>query len=223
MNSTNIFNEAERKAVENAIHDAEGQTSAEIVCAVATESGRYDRAEAVGGITLALIFLGLANLSTLTSGPGDWGGAAPSFGIQCVAVVIGFVGGNVLLSYVHSLRQFFTSRSQMDQEVERAAHGIFAARGLHRTSGRGGVLIYLSLYERQIYVLADEGAMGAGGKDLPESIRLATNGPLQSRDFSGALLAGIAQTVNLVKAKLPKQPGDQNELPNEVEIFHPRF
>ena len=61
MNALKVINESDRKVIEQRIGDIEQTTAAELVVAVATESGRYDRAESIAGIVLALVALGIAN------------------------------------------------------------------------------------------------------------------------------------------------------------------
>ena len=53
--ASQIFNDQERKRVDDAVAQAEKRTSAEIVPVVATSSGRYDRAEDIVGLFVGLI------------------------------------------------------------------------------------------------------------------------------------------------------------------------
>ena len=58
MNALKSLNSAQLEQIASAVQDAELKTGAEIVCAVTTESGRYDRAESIFGGLGAI--LGLA-------------------------------------------------------------------------------------------------------------------------------------------------------------------
>ena len=53
--ASDLFNKEQRKQVENAVTEAEARTSCEIVPVVATASGRYDRAEDMVGLWLAVL------------------------------------------------------------------------------------------------------------------------------------------------------------------------
>ena len=57
MNATKAFTDKELRDIESAVADAESRTSGELVCAVATESGRYDRAESIIGLITALVLV----------------------------------------------------------------------------------------------------------------------------------------------------------------------
>ena len=72
--ATSFMDQGQVAELEQAIAGVEQQTSAEIVCAVATESGRYDRAEAIFGILFAVLTLVVVNLVVITrdNGPDSW-------------------------------------------------------------------------------------------------------------------------------------------------------
>jgi uncharacterized membrane protein len=55
MDARSFLDAAGAKSVEDAVARAEARTSAEVVCVIATESGRYDGARALVGLVVALI------------------------------------------------------------------------------------------------------------------------------------------------------------------------
>ncbi len=57
--ASQFFNKEELRRIANAVEDAERQTSGEIVPAVTGVSGRYDRAEDLFGMVLALVLITL--------------------------------------------------------------------------------------------------------------------------------------------------------------------
>lgn len=223
MNHKQARSTAFREAVENAVSDAEKRTSAEIVCAISTESGRYDRAEGIGGILFSLIFLGMANWISTLSGEGSWAvNPGLAFGIQCGAVVIGFVLGNLFFSHVHFLRRLLVSQREMESECLRSAHYLFAARGLHKTEGKGGLLIFVSLFEHRIIIQTDQGILDVGGQELVDSIRDAATAELRSGRTLEAFTSAIETAVAGLEEKLPVSPDDRNELTDKLLVFHPR-
>ncbi len=114
LNARQYLNKGQQAAVVEAIALAETRTRAEVVCACATESGRYDRAESLAGLLFALLALAMANAALVDGGSdaGSWKRAATlPFSWQCLAVVAGFVVGSLAASYWHPLRRLFTSQS----------------------------------------------------------------------------------------------------------------
>ena len=121
MNANRFLTDAEKEKVENAIAEAEKATSAELVCAVATESGRYDRAESIVGLLFSLLALGVAEIlhAQVFVSEGSWssqGGIA--IGWQVLAVVIGFIVGSGLATYWFPLRKIFVGQKEIEEELD---------------------------------------------------------------------------------------------------------
>ncbi len=223
MIANQIVDKKLRREVEDGVKEAETRTSAEIVCAVATESGRYDRAESLGGLFFGLVLLVVVNLTAANPpGEGAWAVSGPSLAWQSIAVVLGFVAGNLWLSYSHSIRRLFTGRREMREESERAAMHVFASQGLHKTTGRGGLLIYVSLYERSVIVEADSGVMEAAGQELLDSMCEIASSELKAGNVSEAFTRAIAVAAGKLELALPVQEDDKNELKDHLLVFDTR-
>lgn len=223
VDARKLYTDAEREQIRQALQKAESMTTGEIVCAVASESGRYDRAEAVVGFALGLVLLGLLH-NLHSGGLGSWGGAQPlplawEVGVLCA----GFLAGNGLSSWFPTLRTPLVPRREMEEETMRAAWSVFSSRRLTSTAQRGGLLIYFSLFERRVVVLADQGALGALGQAGLEQVRGAAIAALRQGRPLPAMLDCIACAGSLLAEKLPcSQGGGENELADELVILHPR-
>ena len=97
VSAPKFVSEDGKQQIAAAIADAEKQTAAEIVCVVATESGRYDRAEAVVGIVVAVVALWFAHMVGQSWVLGQWDVGGLHLAWQVLAVVVGFVPGNTFL------------------------------------------------------------------------------------------------------------------------------
>ncbi len=219
------LSEAEREQVEAAVAEAEKQTSAELVCAVATESGRYDRAEGSWGLICAVLTLVLAS-TVFINAPAPPGGWNVDRGLtlmwQVAAVVIGFVAGSLLASYIHPLRRLLVSDQELKAETERAAWAVFAQRRMRSTRQQGGLLIYVSLFEHRVMILADDGILGPLGQAFLDQLRDEAVTHLRA----GRRLATFVETVRLATSRLveplPVEADDANELHNQLVCIHPR-
>ena len=224
-NATLVFDEQVCDEIEKSIKQLEQRTSAELICAVATESGRYDRAEAVGGFFIGLLSLGLLHVfyTIIYTESGAWTEEVfVPFGLECIALTAGFILGNILFSHVHSLRQIFASGKEMIRETSRAANLVFAAEGLRRTRDRGGLLIYVSLFERQVRILADDQIMEKLGQEFLDNVRDTATYELKEGYYSRAFTMAIEQAADQLEKELPVEPDDVNELPDRFLVFHPR-
>lgn len=225
MNATQSFTNDEIRRIEVAIADAESRTSGELVCAVATESGRYDRAESIVGLLTSLVTLGLAHLlhQFLTSSADGWSVTGLGFGWQALAVVLGFLAGSVLASYVHPLRHLCLSEREIDAEVRQAAWHVFGTAAIRGTVRRSGLLIYISLCERRVVILADECAAKALGEDQITTLRDGAVDRLRSAPLAEACMATITAAGKALAEHLPSdEASEENELSNHLLLFHPR-
>jgi uncharacterized membrane protein len=218
-----FLTEADRAAVEAAIAEAESRTGAEIVCAVATESGRYDRAEAIVGLVASLLGLGVVELAAAALAPaGAWEGVRPALWLQSLAVVGGWIGGTVLASYCHPLRRLFCSRAEMEAETGRAAAQVFVGQRLHASAHGGAVLLYFSLFERCLVVMPNEKATAVAGEGLAAEVRDIATRELAAGARAGAITAALRPIADRLAAAYPAPADNPDTHPNRVLLYHPR-
>ena len=223
MDARRFLNSEDSARLEQAVARAERSTAAEFVCAVATESGRYDRAESVVGLAVAVAALGLTHAILTRAPSGSWEPGSPvAVGWLALAVVAGWIAGSVLASYVHPLRRLFVGRHEIEEEVARSASHVFSVARLTSTRAHGGVLVYVSLFERRVVVLADSGAgtaLGAGGIEALRDLAVAR---LRAGDRMGTFAATVAAAAERLAPVLPATADNPDELPDALVVFHPR-
>ena len=226
MNASTALSDEQASQVAEAIGQVEARTSAEIVCAVATESGRYDRSEVLCGVVLAAISLVVAHtfrfFNQLEQGSFE---EVPALGPawQVGILVGGVVIGTVLASYWHGLRQVLVGSGIQREEVDRAATYVFATSGMTATRQGTGVLIYVSLFERRVVVLADHAALAVLGESGLETLRDTAVSHLKRGAMVDTFVETINQAADSLSEKLPADPGQNpDELANQVLRFHPR-
>jgi len=214
------FTPGDREQVSQRIAKLEKLTDAEVVCAAATESGRYDRAESLCGLAVGLVALISGNKIV---GMGGWDSSpALSLGLQVTVMVVGFVIGSVLASYWHGLRRLFVSQAEMAEEVNRSVHHVFSQQGVGGTKHRGGVLIYLSLFERRLEVRCDRAVMEKLSQPDLDAIRDAVLEKVRTGDAIGGLIAGLDRAETILAKALPATAAVVDALPNDLLVFHPR-
>ncbi len=219
-----LFSEQERKLIDDAVAEAESKTSGEIVPVIASQSGRYDRAEDLFGFSLALALLAIVWYFFQAAKPleGDW-----AQGVSLVVnlpyamgiLIIGFLLGIVIATWFPVLRHPFISNQEMKEEVEKAAAEAFQKFRLRRTRSATGVLIYISLYERMVRVMGDDAINGKlDQKDWDDICRTIQNG-FKEKQVAQSFKTAILKCGVLLETHFAIQPGDENELPNELKII----
>jgi putative membrane protein len=217
------MSDADHERVNRAVRDAESTTSAEILPVVVRSSGRYDRPEDVVGLCLAAVAVSVVwLLFPAPSGePGDWGGISPAWQLAglLAALLAGFVGGAFLASRVDWLRRLFTPGDQMRDEVYRRAREIFFDQRVHHTLGKGGVLLYVSLFEHRAAVIADRGIVDKLGQPRIDELCREFTRRLHERPLVDALCETIESAGKILAPHLPRAADDANELSDALVVI----
>lgn len=229
--ATELLSQQDKQRIESRIGEVESQRNVEIVCACSTESGRYDRAEGICGLVVAIIALCLANyvVYTLQTVPGSWATVQLHLGWQVLAVVLGFIAGNVMASYVHPVRRLFVSRKMLAQEVDRSAHSIVRLERISELSHWPGLLIYVSCFEKRLLVLENQQLEKIVQSEFIERLCTESTALLREGKFVDAFVHAIDRLDEQLKhAERSAIPGEADSNPdiqglhNHLLIFHPR-
>jgi len=145
------FEQTDTDELARTIREIEKSTDAEIVIVVRGRSGSYRHTDYLFGAVLA--FLGL--LFVLFS-PFDFHTYWVPFDVVAL-----FVAGAFISSRSDAIRRVLTSSTSRAKAARAGAAAMFYEAGIANTHAENGVLIYLSLLERQIEIIADRGVLKA--------------------------------------------------------------
>jgi putative membrane protein len=200
-----FFTKQERERIEAATAAVRARTVGEIEVAVVDQSSQYHEAELLGGIFLAsAVALVLAAVFFRAS---VWSFIPLAFLL--------FFPSHHLFRRMPVLKRVFVGRRRKDRAVKERALRTFYEKGLYRTRGNTGILFFLSLLERKVWVLADRGIHGKihqptlnkFAAQVSEGIREGRAGDALSDAIEGigALLATHYPSVGVRKGELPDQ------------------
>jgi len=201
------FTPEDEKRIAEAIRAAEQKTSGEIFCVMAAASSNYRFVPIARAALIALaVPLPLFYFTSL------W--AEQIYFVQ-IAV---FVACAMLFS-LPGLRLALVPRWIKRDRASVEAKRQFAARGLHLTSQRTGVLIFASIAERHVEIVADS---GINDKVAPEVWDRAVKAMIE-RIKQGRPVEGFLEAIRICGEVLAKHfpPGaiDKNELPNKLVLL----
>jgi putative membrane protein len=108
-----------------------------------------------------------------------------------------------------------TTRSDRDARVRTTAAATFVERGVTNTSRETGLLIFLSVLERRMELIADRGILDA--VPVLEWNQLLERTRHRAADTE-TLLEVLRQLEPLLTRYVPVRPGDRDELSNEVRF-----
>ena len=149
--------ELDRTIIATRVAALEARTGAQAITAVVGKSDSYPEAPwkafALGSGAAALAGV----VWQLTAG--GWPVDASQTGQ--VLLILGCGAFLALLAILFSpVARVFVDRTRRDLEVTQFAQALFFRRGMDRTRGRVGILLLVSLFERKVVILADEGFDG---------------------------------------------------------------
>lgn len=198
----------ERLRIEERIAEAEKCTSGEIVVMVVPSSYHYPFASLLGSSFLAIL-LGIA--VTLLAGKESMWFFLPVFGISFMIL-------HELTKRILFLKRLFVSKSDMKEEVEEAAIKAFYFRNINQTADHTGILLYISLFERKVRVIADKGINGKVDQEVWQEIVDTIVRGIRSKEPAGAIVAAVDRCGEILAGYFPLKADDRNELGNSLII-----
>ncbi len=197
------FDQSACDSLAHCVQEIEKTTDAELVIVVRGKSADYRRADYLFGVLIA--FIGLLLLLFL---PVDF----HTYWVP-IDVAVLFIGGALICSRSKTLRRLLTTEKFRNATVRTGAAAMFYEAGIANTNAEMGVLIYLSLLERRLELIADRGVL----KAVPP---LEWNENLFQLKHAGAnpdaetLLQALRKLGELLARDLPATGDNPNELPD---------
>jgi putative membrane protein len=189
----------------DAIGRAERLTSAEIVCALARRSSDYAYVPPLWAAFFALMTPWPLAVATDMS-------AKEIYAAQLAVFVI----AALLVSWA-PIRFLLTPRLVKRRRAERAAIEQFFTRGVARTRGRTGVLIFVSFAERYARIVADEGLDGRIDDAQWADALAPLLACLAEERCADGFVATIEECARLLAPVAPPGP-DGDELPDRIYV-----
>jgi len=200
------FTPEEKAKVEEAIHEVELASIGEVVAMIVDSSDRYPEAAVTGGVFLSsLVSLAVTKLFL--------GSALWYFILLQIFLFFPF---RFLLESSPFFKALFIGPRSKEERVQQRALQAFHEKELDKTRGQTGVLFFLSLYERKVWVLADKGIYEKIHQETIEGFAKAVSQGMKEGRGCDALCRAIRDAGHLLAKHFPSEPGDVNELPNKV-------
>jgi putative membrane protein len=213
MTPDRFFSQADLDAIQAAVREAEARTSGEIVPYVVERSDEYPSAvwkgAALGALLAPLVAFAVYRWS------GIWG--IPLAYWIALPALIGGALGYLLTAWLPPVRRWMAGEHVLEQRTRLRAAAAFLEQEVFRTRDRTGILLFLSLFEHRVVLLADSGIHKKVEEERWEAIthRLADE-IRRGRPGPGLVEAIRACGELLEKHGVERQADDQDELSNEL-------
>jgi putative membrane protein len=209
--------------VSDAVTAAEATTDGEIVTIVTARSDAYHDVAlhwAVLAMLLALTAVAIAPhfymglLDRLAGWQHEWT-TRELLTILLLFVSLKFLGVRLILAWM-PLRMALTPRATRARRVRRRAIELFKASAEKRTASRTGVLLYLSLAERQAEIVADEAIHRKVAPETWGDAMAALVDAVRDGRPGDGMAAAVARIGKVLAEHFPHTGTDPNELPDRL-------
>ncbi len=229
-----FFTSQEKELIKQAVEKAESSTSGEIAVMVVDESDSYREAAVLGSFVSSGLLALLAEIlytvsvyyNQVWTHSTAWSFAQIFFEIKNHITVWMYIPILFVLYFpcayfmkkLPGLKILFMSGRRIEEIVSERALRAFYEKGLYRTRDETGILIFISLLERRVWILGDRGIntrIPAGfWKDRSEEL----TGGIRKKSHGKAVVEIISQCGAELARHFPRKPDDTNELSDNVII-----
>jgi len=208
MKIENVFSKEDLGRIEAAVALAEERAPGEIVPYIVGRSDRYPEASwrgaAIGGAFGAAVWAVLSF--------GEW---AIDPTLPAIYTLGGAAAG-FLLARLAPIRRRLAGRRSLDRRVEQRARAAFLEREVFATTGRRGVLLFVSVFERRAAVLADAGIPVRSDGETWTDVTHAIAAGLEAGRPGEAISDAIARLGKILKRVSDPDAGETpDQLPNK--------
>lgn len=224
MPSPSYLSDEDHARISAAVAQAELTSAGEIVTILAERSDGYaDIALAWSALValLALVVLAIAPdfyLGLYDRLLADWGHEWSPRAILSLAAGVATVkfAGMLLLQFWQPLKFWLVPSPVKTARVHDRAVRAFRIGAERRTSGRTGILIYLSMRERRAEIVADEAIASKVDPEVwGEAMRALLSHVREGRIADG-MVAAVEKVGAVLAPHFPHADGDVNELPDRL-------
>jgi len=222
--SASHLDEAGHRLVSDAVGAAEANTSGEIVTIVAERSDGYTDVAlcwAVGAAFLAMVIYAsipefyLAKIDWLL---GNWQSDWTLREVLTIGLGIGVAKfiGVMLLQLIPAVKFLLVPGRIKTARTHARATNLFRVGTERRTTGRTGILIYLSMREHRAEILADRAIADKVDAEVWGDAMAAMLAEIRQGRVAEGMVAAVEEVGKVLAQHFPRADDDHNELPDRL-------
>jgi len=207
----------------SAVNNAESKTSGEIATAMIKESYDYAIYELMFAIVIGFVYFVImmffaGSIEQYLQGK-FWDYSVNylvmfyGFSIFIVITIFYFIGN------ITSIDRLIVPKKIRLQKVQERATKYFMESGVYNTKDRTGILIFISIMEHRVELLADSGINQKIPKEKWQSIVDNIITGIKKKKITDHLIESIDECGNLLAEHFPIQADDKNELADAINIL----
>ncbi|HQI04267.1 MAG TPA: TPM domain-containing protein [bacterium] len=207
-----FISEQERTDISNLVKQIENKTSGELVPMIVSTSGNYGEYNIIGALAFSLPLSVCAAylINWYQYGTGD---TLMLFLMMFLPQLILFF---LILNYMPCLKRIFIPKHVIEEEVRESAAYSFFTNGLHKTKEASGVLLYISVFERRVWIMADSGINSKLPEGTWDGIVADLIKGLKQKKNGEVIVTAINRIGELLISNFPANGDSTNELPDLI-------
>ncbi len=202
------FNEDFKTKLYETIEDIENNSLVEIVAVVKAKSGNYRDIS----LWFALIVMFLTSSFFMFS-PIEFDPY-----LMYVFTFLAFISAYLIAELFKGLKRLFIKKSRLIRNTDIYTRAIFQKGGIRFTNEKIGVLIYVSLFEKRVKLLADRGAFTLVPNELWSQMKKDFNRIFDKDNAAEAFIEELKKTKAIFAEFILPIENDINELPDDLEV-----
>lgn len=207
LQAMSFISSTDAERISEAITKAERTTSGEIVAVVAEHSSRYEHVPFMWAALLALVVPW--PLIHFTWMKVQW--------IFLIQLLVFFA--LLALAWHPKVRMALVPKSIANANARRRASEQFIAQNLHTTTGRTGVLLFVSVAEQRVEIIADSGIDARVPKGTWQGIVDDFTRQIGEGRAADGFIVAIERLGALLSEHFPPGSIDPNELPDHLIVL----
>lgn len=219
MNLKQKLSDSDLQRIKAAVTKAEEKISGEIVPVIVERSSDYAIANykaSIIGAAFTFLMMVLLDRYVLDEATNTLF-YDPAF--IFVVVAVGGVLGAALPQFFDRIKRMLVSRSYQDLMTRQTAENAFLEEEVFNTRQRTGIMIFISFFEHEVIVMADQGINKVVDQSQWDQIVQEIIQNMRSGQIVEALEKGIQRCGDILFEKgFIKTDDDTNELHNELRV-----
>jgi len=217
------LSDADKKAVSDTIAQSESKTSGEIAVALTKESYDYAIYETVfaimGGFLYFVIMTFFVSEIELMLQSMFW-----NYSVNYLVLFYGFSTFIIIallyfLANISAIDRLIVPPKILRKKVSERALRHFMESGVYNTRDRTGILIFISLLEKRVELIADSGIAAKISQEKWNNIIEIIISGIKKGELTLNLNNAIRECGALLQEFFPIKKDDTNELSNEIDIL----
>ena len=202
------FNEDFKAKLYETIEDIENNSLIEVVAVVKANSGKYRDVSLWVSIVVMFITYSFFMFSPFI------------FEVYFIYFfsMLSLVITYLLVEWIRPLKRFFTKKKRLIKNTDIYARAVFQKGGIRFTNEKIGMLIYVSLYEKRVKIIADRGAFTLVPNEFWKKFKYDFISIFEKDNEADAFIEELKKMKPIFAEYILPIENDINELPDDLEV-----